>query len=800
MCLTCLAVSLAIFASSPQDARIQTFPEPIDAMSVGLPSETSTAEVSGFADGRWMEWQALAVENEQDPTLKESNLIVFPSPVTAVRLRGTTEAEIHPIVVSHEPTTYLVAARGTVSRPRILSRADWGADETLLRRTSNSSGPETDTKGDNGDATQTSQRVRDCLEMQEEFSQEFRTTGKTVSKDAEGFPLLWPHTYSQFVRLIAVHHTAIAVGGDVRTGEERMRALYTYHAKNRGWGDIGYHYLIDEDGQIYEGKAGGGSVVGGHAYCNNIGTVGIALMGNFEVEKPTQEQMHSLQWLIDTVSDQYDIDLGQKVIFHGQAYSPVVGHRDLLSTDCPGYYAYNVLGQVLTNARTGAVNEDVRFPVNGRAQSSSRAVIRKPSTSVGELFAAGETTVTGRPGSDVFITMRYRAGAKAIPERASLGAIKKGHPRIAMSVGKGETYQRLGANLNSPQTIRAGETATIRLKVHLPAERGSFVLKIGTVTYTLVSEGRARAGVTPTRETYIPVQRSSVAPEHVRTPARDTAPLANGPMVRIRLGAGRTQADTMGLRTASDARVSGSAIARGNITLTKNGDECQALAGGKVIAQGVVRVDGQGGILTLTTWDKSDNRFRGIIECQIVDGKLTLINELPMEQYLAGLSEEPDTEPYEKQRAFAIAARSYAAFYLQPHQRKFPGKPYDGSDSPAEFQIYSGVGAEERNPRWVQAVQSTSNLVLTKDGDLLKTPYFSSDDGRTRSPSEAGWNTYPHSEVFMTKPDPWCQGQTNRGHGVGMSGCGAEGQANEGKKAEDILAYYYKDAVLTPLR
>ena len=40
---------------------------------------------------------------------------------------------------------------------------------------------------------------------------------------------------------------------------------------------------------------------------------------------------------------------------------------------------------------------------------------------------------------------------------------------------------------------------------------------------------------------------------------------------------------------------------------------------------------------------------------------------------------------------------------------------------------------------------------------------------------------------------------TLRGHGVGMSGCGAEGQANEGKKAEEILDYYYRGTEIKKL-
>ena len=177
--------------------------------------------------------------------------------------------------------------------------------------------------------------------------------------------------------------------------------------------------------------------------------------------------------------------------------------------------------------------------------------------------------------------------------------------------------------------------------------------------------------------------------------------------------------------------------------------------------------------------------------------------------YMRGLAEEPDTEPHEKQKAFAIAARSYAAHYMDDGNRpgstslgtttgykKFPGMPYDGSDDPAVFQAYEGLTFAEKNPDWVRAVRETAGKVLTKNEDILRAAYFSSDDGRTRSPAEAGWTDFPHAEAFGSKPDPWCRGLPNAGHGVGMSGCGARGQAEEWKSAEEILRYYYPGTVI----
>ncbi len=259
-------------------------------------------------------------------------------------------------------------------------------------------------------------------------------------------------------------------------------------------------------------------------------------------------------------------------------------------------------------------------------------------------------------------------------------------------------------------------------------------------------------------------------------------------VLRIRLNA---IASSVTLSLPEGSRISGQERA-GSVFFFKDGNDCVAAVGQQRLAQGIVRADAKDGITTVLT--SANPRYRGLIECRVVDDVLVFINELPLESYMMGLAEEPDTEPYEKQRAFAIAARSYAAFYMQEANRKFPGKPYDGSDSPAEFQVYAGVNFEDKHPNWLRAVSDTANEVLTADGDLLKPPYFSASDGRTLSPVEAGWNTFPHPEIFTSKPDPWCAGQTRRGHGVGMSGCGAEAQANEGKTAEEILGYYYAGA------
>ncbi|PIP65086.1 hypothetical protein COU77_01780 [Candidatus Peregrinibacteria bacterium CG10_big_fil_rev_8_21_14_0_10_49_16] len=600
--------------------------------------------------------------------------------------------------------------------PRILPRTEWGADNELLfsRKREEYHEERIESTNDQPEVSSSTpgNRASDCEKWQQEHPEEFRPA-RTERRDAQGGLYRWPQQYSPQVQLLVLHHTALAVGTDTRSPRERVQALYEYHSDGKGWGDIGYHFIVDEEGTIYEGRAGGDAVIGGHAYCWNTGTVGIALLGNFELEQPTQDQINSLQWLLDHLIKKYDINLAKSVSFHGKTLPPIVGHDDLLSTVCPGHYMDYVLPQVREHVYKGTLTASVTFP---RTYAKERRV----------------------------------------------------SPRERLALTR--TQQRLNRYVSTP---------TISKRRLYRAQRGgvSALVPQNISNHMNASNSRVR------RDAIYSVSTSQYTSSLV--PHIAEKPNTESPTIRIHL---TTTGNTHTLLLPITTTINGQSPQGGSLTLTQSGKNCKAQINHMTIQSDILRIDPGNGILTL---QDGTRRYRGILECRILDGKLTLMNELSLEEYLWGLAEEPDTEPFEKQRAFAIAARTYAAHYLQNSQRKFSGKPYDGSDSPAEFQAYGGANFEARNPEWVRAVKETAGQILTKAGTPIRAAYYSSNDGRTRSPAEIGWNTFPFAEVFASKPDPWCAGMPNRGHGVGMSGCGAEGQANEGKSAEDILRYYY---------
>ncbi len=198
----------------------------------------------------------------------------------------------------------------------------------------------------------------------------------------------------------------------------------------------------------------------------------------------------------------------------------------------------------------------------------------------------------------------------------------------------------------------------------------------------------------------------------------------------------------------------------------------------------------------IPAWDKSgkrnDNRFRGTLELRIENGNIIVINEVSLGDYLLGIGETVESDHIEKKKALALVARSYAVFYQSAENRKFPGSPFDGSDDPAQFQKYLGQSLTDRSPDWRKAVEETENQILMYDNKIIKTPYHTCSGGRTTSAEEKwGWKDTPY---LPSVDDPGCKGKPRLGHGVGLSGGGAQYFAELGKLYREILEYYYPGA------
>ncbi|QBI20937.1 hypothetical protein ER308_16050 [Egibacter rhizosphaerae] len=153
-------------------------------------------------------------------------------------------------------------------------------------------------------------------------------------------------------RSVIVHHTA--TNGDYSPSEVNaiVRSFHRYHTQSLGWSDIGYQYLVDKFGNIYEGR--GGHAAGAHVRGFNSETVGISLIGDFNGRSATEDSWRALaeaagwQCAVHRIDPRGDLALlsrgGDRFVSGAQAPGPAVrGHTDLGSTSCPGSQVHSRL-------------------------------------------------------------------------------------------------------------------------------------------------------------------------------------------------------------------------------------------------------------------------------------------------------------------------------------------------------------------------------------------------------------------------------------------------------------------------
>ncbi|MFD6218733.1 N-acetylmuramoyl-L-alanine amidase, partial [Nocardia salmonicida] len=168
-------------------------------------------------------------------------------------------------------------------------------------------------------------------------------------------------TYDDGVGGITVHHTAGRNDYSRSESAGIVRAIYAYHAETLGWCDIGYNALVDQYGQIFEGRYGGldRAVQGAHAGGFNENTAGVALMGNYENEDPSNESLNAIGKFIGWRAKLAGINpKGTTTMYsEGTEFTPyeydeavdlpvVFAHRDVGNTDCPGDAAYALMDRI----------------------------------------------------------------------------------------------------------------------------------------------------------------------------------------------------------------------------------------------------------------------------------------------------------------------------------------------------------------------------------------------------------------------------------------------------------------------
>lgn len=184
---------------------------------------------------------------------------------------------------------------------------------------------------------------------------------------------LFPETATQ-VRFAVVHDTEDTNDYSREEAPGLVRGIYHMHTHKRGWCDIGYNFLIDRYGRIYEGRYGGirQAVVGAHAQGFNKESVGVAIIGNFHTEAPPKPALDALARLLAWKFSSNGVNPQKTILVQsagGKRYpkgalvwlSAISGHLDVGDTDCPGEDLYALLP--LLRTRTLALMTPPSAPV-----------------------------------------------------------------------------------------------------------------------------------------------------------------------------------------------------------------------------------------------------------------------------------------------------------------------------------------------------------------------------------------------------------------------------------------------------
>lgn len=133
------------------------------------------------------------------------------------------------------------------------------------------------------------------------------------------------------VKIVFIHHTAGQHSTTQEEGGRISRGIQNFHMDDRQWADIGYNFLVDEGGHVYEAR--GWDRVGAHTKGWNAMSVAFSVMGNFEETKPDVRALEAVQGMIQLGIDKGKISKDYKLY----------GHRDVGQTACPGENLYKII-------------------------------------------------------------------------------------------------------------------------------------------------------------------------------------------------------------------------------------------------------------------------------------------------------------------------------------------------------------------------------------------------------------------------------------------------------------------------
>jgi len=354
--------------------------------------------------GRWSGWETVDADGDDAPddgsadtrrTIRVGTAPIWTGPSDGIQVRVASMDGAAPQDLKIElvdpgtspadavPSAPRGSAHAAQEEPAIISRSQWGADESIRK----------------------------------------------------GSP-----SYTGAARVGFVHHTASSNDYTAEQAAQMVRGIYAYHVKSNGWSDIGYNFLVDRYGRAYEGRAGGIDrwVAGAHTGGFNANSFGVSLLGDFSTVPPSAATLGTLSQVLawklgaayrDPMAKATLVSAGGGTSKYAKGttatFDVVSGHRDAGSTSCPGATTYAMLPEIrqrvsadLGAGFAGPVVNRTSFPL------SSRGPVTLSAKTVGGLAwtatvtdAAGAELASSR-GSDAEVAFSWdlrRADGRAVP-------------------------------------------------------------------------------------------------------------------------------------------------------------------------------------------------------------------------------------------------------------------------------------------------------------------------------------------------------------------------------------------------
>ena len=420
-------------------------PTPFNMVGLHWRGSGSVSFRTRSAAGRWSAWRPAAPEAEDGPDHSPEPGWRIGNPywtgdanAIAYRLRGDVTRLRAYFVES--PVDDLPPRRLSIaSSPPIITRLSWGANESIRR----------------------------------------------------GAP-----QYAPAVRFALVHHTAGTNSYSRTESAAIVRGIEIYHVKGNGWNDIGYNFLVDKYGQVFEGRYGGvaKNVVGAHAEGFNTGSVGVAVIGTYNDAAPPVAAQKALAdllaWRLDiahvdplsslTVSSGGNprFPPGEPVFLHA-----ISGHRDTGFTTCPGNALYARLGAIANAAAATGLPKLYAPIVRGQPGSTIefQATLTTP--------LPWTITVTGPNGQQIAATSGTGTKIEWLWDATNIPP-----GRYAWTIAAGDSVRRATGFVGAAPVPLAFKTAAVKPATISP--NGDGAADRATISYTLSTAATVTARLT----------------------------------------------------------------------------------------------------------------------------------------------------------------------------------------------------------------------------------------------------------------------------------------------------------------